>query len=86
MLKFPDFIFNLFFSHLLSNFEKIKSVKLKIKFLSPNGKETLHCPTGISSVTFEEAVECIIQMIKGSCEPKPFPEMIIAVKYVGMFK
>ena len=32
MLKFRDFIFFL----LLPNFEKIKSVKLKIKFLSPN--------------------------------------------------
>ena len=32
MLKFPDFI--LIFSILLPNFEQIKSVKLKIKFLS----------------------------------------------------
>ena len=37
MLKFPDFI--IFF--LLPNFEKIKSVKLKIKFLSPRLCE--HC-------------------------------------------
>ena len=32
MLRFPDFIFSL----LLPNFEKIKSVKLKITFVSPN--------------------------------------------------
>ena len=37
MLKFPDFI--IFF--LLPNLEKIKSVKLKIKFLSPMW--TLYC-------------------------------------------